>query len=99
MNVPFGLVSSDSARPGGDGLWAVVAIVGRIVRIADIYPSYQAALADQGWREQQVRAYADFLAHSKQQMPRYTIKPIKRSDLPRQWKPLPALGFLRGQFF
>lgn len=80
-------------------LWAVVAIMGKIIRIAEIYPSRNAALADQAWREQQVRAYAGFLASASQPYPRYSVKPIRRSDLPRRWKPLPALGFLRGQMF
>jgi hypothetical protein len=80
-------------------LWAVVAIIGKIIRIAEIYPSRSAALADQAWREQQVRAYAGFLDSASQPFPRYAVKPIRRSDLPRRWKPLPALGFLRGQMF
>jgi hypothetical protein len=80
-------------------LWAVVAVIGKIIRIAEIYPSRGAALADQAWREQQVRAYAGFLDSSAQPMPRYAVRPIRRSDLPRRWRPLPALGFLRGQMF
>ncbi len=80
-------------------LWAVVAIIGKIIRIADIYPSRNAALADQAWREQQVRAYAGFLDSASQPAPRYAVRPIRRSDLPRRWKPLPALGFLRGGMF
>lgn len=80
-------------------LWAVVAIIGKIIRIAEIYPSRNAALADQAWREQQVRAYAGFLDSASQPFPRYAVRPIRRSDLPRRWKPLPALGFLRGQMF
>jgi hypothetical protein len=31
-------------------------------------------------------------------VPRYSVAPVRRTDLPRGWKPLPALGFLRGQF-
>ena len=26
------------------------------------------------------------------------VAPITRAELPRKWTPLPALGFLRGQF-
>ena len=78
-------------------LWAVVAIIGKIIRIAEIYPSRNAALADQAWREQQVSAYAGFLDSAAQPCPRYAVKSIRRSELPRRWKPLPALGFLRGQ--
>jgi hypothetical protein len=67
--------------------------------VAEIYPSRDAALADRSWREQQVRAYAAFLRGSTQPAPHYSVAPIRRQDLPRAWKPLPALGFLRGQFF
>jgi hypothetical protein len=90
MPETFGQQQTDSA------LWAVVAVLGKIVRIAEIYPSRNAALADQAWREAQVRAYAGFLASAAQPFPRYAVKPIRRTDLPRRWKPLPALGFLRG---
>ncbi len=83
--------------PADSALWAVVAVVGKIIRIAEIYPSRNAALADQAWREQQVRAYAGFLDSASQPFPRYAVKAIRRTDLPRRWKPLPALGFLRGQ--
>jgi hypothetical protein len=89
----FGHASSDSA------LWAVVAVIGKIIRIAEIYPNRNAALADQAWRESQVRAYAGFLDSTAQPLPRYAVKAIRRTDLPRRWKPLPALGFLRGQMF
>ncbi len=83
---------------GDDTLWAVVASVGRASRVAEIYPNRTAALADREWREQQVRAYAEFLRGAKQPMPHYSVAPIKRADLPRKWTPLPALGFLRHQF-
>jgi hypothetical protein len=76
--------------------WAVVAMIGRVIRIAEIYPSRAAALADQAWREAQVRAYAGFLENASQPCPRYAVRPIRRTDLPRRWKPLPALGFLNG---
>ena len=81
-----------------DTLWAVVATVGRINRVADIYRSRTAALEDRAWRAQQVRAYEDFLRRSRQPVPHYSVAPIRRADLPRKWTPLPALGFLRGQF-
>ncbi len=80
-----------------DTLWAVVASVGRTTRVAEIFSNRIAALADQAWREQQVRAYANFLRRTRQPMPTYTVKPIRRSDLPRSWRPLPALGFLHGK--
>lgn len=82
----------------GDTLWAVVASVGKKHRVANVYANRVAALADKTWREQQVRAYEAFLRSSRQPVPHYSVAPIRRSDLPRKWQPLPALGFLRGQF-
>ena len=81
-----------------DTLWAVVASMGRTTRVAEIFSNRLAALADQAWREQQVKAYAHFLRSSRQPPPRYTVRPIRRTDLPRSWRPLPALGFLHGKF-
>jgi hypothetical protein len=81
-----------------DTLWAVVASLGKTDRIAEIFSNRNAALADRSWREQQVRAYAGFLRTSKQPVPHYSVAPIRRADLPKAWRPLPALGFLRGQF-
>ncbi len=81
-----------------DTLWAVVASLGRVERIAEIYPNRTAALDDRAWRESQVQAYAAFLRGSRQPVPRYSVTPIRRADLPKAWRPLPALGFLRGQF-
>jgi hypothetical protein len=81
-----------------DTLWAVVASIGRTTRVAEIFPNRMAALADQAWREQQVRAYANFLRSSRQPAPSYSVRPIRRADLPRGWRPVPALGFLQGQF-
>ncbi len=79
-------------------LWAVVAVIGKASRVAEIFPSRDRALADRAWREQQIRAYASLFKSCRQPAPLYTVAPIKPSDLPRAWKPLPALGFLRGQF-
>ncbi|WP_159993215.1 hypothetical protein [Roseomonas sp. 18066] len=92
----LGVASLSRARE--DRLWAVVAAIGRRTRIAEIYPSRAAADADRSWREQQIRAYAGFLRSSSMPMPSYSVAPIRRADLPRGWRPLPALGFLRGQF-
>lgn len=86
------------SRSGDDTLWAVMASVGRKTRIAETYPSRMAALADRAWREQQVRAHASFLRTCRQPVPRYSVAPVCRADLPRGWTPLPALGFLHGQF-
>ncbi len=87
----------DKKRSSDDSLWAVIAIIDRVIRIAEIYPSRPAAMADQAWREAQVSAYAGFLDRTEQPVPRYTVRPIRRTDLPRRWKPLPALGFLNGK--
>jgi hypothetical protein len=81
-----------------DTLWGVIASLGRNSRVAEIFPSRTAALADRAWREQQVQAYASFIRQAHQPVPNYTVAPVRRSDLPRGWKPLPALGFLRGKF-
>jgi hypothetical protein len=81
-----------------DTLWAVMARMGRASRIAEIYPSRAAALEDRSWREQQVSAYSGFLRGSRQPVPQYSVAPIRRADVPKSWRPLPALGFLRGQF-
>lgn len=87
-----------SVRGGDDDtLWAVVATVGRKSRVAEVFRSRAQALNDRAWRDQQVRAYADWLVRAKQPVPHYSVTPIRRSDLPRKWTPLPALGFLRGQ--
>ena len=80
-----------------DTLWAVIASMGRTTRVAEIFSNRVAALADKDWREQQVRAYSSFLRTSKQPAPSYSIRPIKRAELPRAWRPLPALGFLNGK--
>lgn len=99
--LPFYCFMRDlAAVPRGDedSWWAVVATVGRAHRIAEIYRSRAAALEDRAWRAQQVRAYEDFLRRSQQPVPHYSVTPIRRSDLPRKWRPLPALGFLRGEF-
>lgn len=81
-----------------DTLWAVVASIGRATRVAEIFPSRERAMADRAWREQQISAYAALLQGCRQPAPLYTVAPIRPADLPRSWKPLPALGFLRGQF-
>ena len=86
----------DRRKTSEESLWAVVAIIGRVIRIAEIFTSRSAALHDQTWRESQVRAYAAFLDRTGQTQPRYIIRPIRRTDLPHRWKPLPALGFLNG---
>ncbi|MFZ6763006.1 hypothetical protein [Roseomonas sp. KE0001] len=86
------------SRARDDKLWAVVATLGRRRRVAEIFASRAAADADRNWREQQVQAYASFLRSSSMPVPVYTVAAIRRAELPRRWQPLPALGFLRGQF-
>ena len=85
------------SRGDEDTLWAVVATVGRKSRVAVVFRSRSAALNDRDWRDHLVRAYADWLIRAKQPVPHYSVAPVKRSDLPRKWVTLPALGFLRGQ--
>jgi hypothetical protein len=85
-------------RVRDDTWWAVIASIGKQSRVANIYPSRAAALEDRAWREAQVAAHTTFLSSSRQPPPRYSVAPMRRADLPRGWKPLPALGFLRGQF-
>jgi len=88
-----------NVRSGDDDtLWAVVATAGRVTRIANVYRNRAEALEDRAWRAQEVKAYEDFLRRSRQPVPHYSVAPIRRADLPRKWTPLPALGFLRGQF-
>ncbi len=79
-------------------MWAVIASIGKLSKVANIYPSRAAALEDRAWREAQVAAHSTFLIGSRQPPPRYSVAPMRRADLPRGWQPLPALGFLRGQF-
>jgi hypothetical protein len=81
-----------------DQLWAVVASIGRTTRVAAVFTNRLAALSDRAWREQQVNEYANFLRSSRQPPPLYSVRPIRRADLPRSWRPLPALGFLQGKF-
>jgi hypothetical protein len=85
-------------RSHEDTMWAVVATVGKTHRVAEVFRNRAQALADRDWRAREVRAYEDFLRRAKQPVPHYSVAPIRRSDLPRKWTPLPALGFLRGQF-
>jgi hypothetical protein len=88
-----------SLRAGDDDtLWAVIATAGRKSRVANVYRSRAAALEDRAWRAQQVSAYEDWLRRARQPVPHYSVAPIRRADLPKKWSPLPALGFLRGQF-
>lgn len=87
-----------SSNAGDDTLWAVVAQLGRERRVAEVFASRARALADRDWREREVQAYASLLRGNRQPVPQYSVAPVRRSDLPRRWTPLPALGFLRGQF-
>lgn len=84
------------SRATDDTLWAVVATVAKTDRIAEVYRTRAAALEDCAWRLQQVRDYEHLLRRNKQPVPHYSVAPIRRADLPRRWRPLPALGFLYG---
>jgi len=86
------------ALPKSDTFWAVLASQGKHTVIANIYMTQKEAEADWQWRVGQVSAYSLFLRTEKQDVPVYRIEKIKRSDLPRNWAPLPALGMLRGKF-
>lgn len=93
------MTSLVSLRAGDDDtLWAVIATAGRKSRVANVYRSRRDAVADRDWRAQQVSDYADWLRRARQPLPHYSVAPIRRADLPKKWSPLPALGFLRGQF-
>ena len=81
-----------------DSLWAVIAWLGSQRRVAEVFPTRARALDDRDWRERQVQAYGTLFLGTPHPIPRYMVAPIRRSDLPRRWTPLPALGFLRGQF-
>jgi len=85
-------------RRDDDTLWAVVASLGKKSRVAEVFRNRAAALSDMTWRTQQVQAYAEFLRRAGQPVPQYSLAPIRRADLPRKWTPLPALGFLRGEY-
>jgi hypothetical protein len=91
---PLSLLSTGSE----DRMWAVMATFGRESRVAEIFRSREDALRDRDWRAREVSAYAEFLRRAKQPVPHYSVAPIRRSDLPRRWQPLPALGFLHGRF-
>jgi hypothetical protein len=82
------------AGRGDDQQWAVVVWLGTQRRIAEIFPSRAHALADCAWREAEVAAYLHLLRGTGQPVPRYLVAPMRRADLPKSWRPLPALGFL-----
>ena len=85
-------------RPASsDSLWGVIAWFGTQRRVAEIFASRLSALADCEWRERQVRAYIHLLRDTGRPVPIYGVAPVRRSDLPPRWKPLPALGFLRSR--
>ncbi|NHN84164.1 hypothetical protein GOB93_05835 [Acetobacter musti] len=96
--LPFDLPGRRGGDAGRDRIWAVIAIIGRRRRVANIYPTREAALTDCAWRREQVKAYERFLSQSEEPAPLYHIAPIHRSELPRGWKPMPALGLLQGRF-
>jgi len=90
------VVTFRAKLPNVDVLWAVIARQGRVTRIADVHGTRLAAEADREWRARQVKAYASFIIGEQRPLLEYSIRPIKRAELPRTWRPLPALGILRG---
>jgi hypothetical protein len=40
-------VAPERRRGGEESLWAVVAVIGRVIRIAEVFPSRTLALKDQ----------------------------------------------------
>ena len=95
MTPPLRLVGTGSE----DQVWAVMARIGRESRVAEVFRSREDAIRDRDWRTREVSAYAEFLRRSRQPVPQYSVAPIRRSELPRRWQPLPALGFLHGRVF
>lgn len=75
-------------------LWATAFVHKGKQQITNIYSSHQQAMEDCLWREKEVQAYKQLLINSQQPIPRYYITTLHRSELPKNWKPLPALGFL-----
>lgn len=75
-------------------LWACIFYIRNQRYIANIYDTYHKAHQDYQWREKEVQAYKHLLIRNKQPIPHYMIIAISRSELPKNWHPLPALGFL-----
>lgn len=89
------IISIRNRKPGE--IWAVIMSTGKKHQVASIYAQRNAAEADCAWRQQQVHSYTSFLQKSNQPIPHYSITPISRAELPKNWRPLPALGLLYGQ--
>ncbi|MDG6094184.1 hypothetical protein LOC54_03475 [Acetobacter sp. AN02] len=97
--LPFELPGSRVGRgKQNDRGWAVVAVIRTKRSIAGWYSTREAAQSDCAWRREQVRAYSQFLQSSDVPVPDYHIAPLARSELPKNWKPAPALGLLHGKF-
>lgn len=75
-------------------LWASVFYIKGKRYITNIYNSHQQAVEDCLWRDKEVQAYKHLFTGNKQPIPEYYLTTIHRSELPKNWKPLPALGFL-----
>lgn len=88
-----------SPLPNADRIWAVIAWHGQRSRIANVHLTQEAARADCDWRNRQVHEYRHFLVTEHKVSLRHDIRQIGRTELPRRWVPMPALGFLRGQDF
>ncbi|MBF0862503.1 hypothetical protein HKD22_10375 [Gluconobacter kanchanaburiensis] len=83
--------------PKSDTFWAVIAVQGKRTVIASVYATRSEAEADHVWRVDQVRTYGAFMRSERVTAPVYRVEQIRRSDLPRNWAPLPALGALCGR--
>lgn len=75
-------------------IWAVAFFANGKRHIASIYYTWKQAATDCAWRQKEVRAYQQFLEKNNQVIPQYSIITIHASELPKKWRPIPALGFL-----
>lgn len=75
-------------------LWATAFYLKGKRYITNIYSTHQQAVEDCLWREKEVQAYKQLLISNQQPIPEYYITTVHRSELPKNWKPSPALGFL-----
>ncbi|MDI2091032.1 hypothetical protein [Commensalibacter oyaizuii] len=75
-------------------LWATAFLIKGKRCVANIYTSKCKAIEDCLWRQKEVNAYKHLLISNNQPVPHYYIITLHRSELPKNWKPLPALGFL-----
>ncbi|EUK17749.1 hypothetical protein [Commensalibacter papalotli (ex Servin-Garciduenas et al. 2014)] len=75
-------------------LWATAFYLKGKRYVTNIYSSHQQAIEDCIWRQKEVQAYKQLLISAQQPIPEYYVTTVHQSELPKNWKPLPALGFL-----